>query len=136
MLHDLQMRIEGPDAERLAAELAEVLEAEFGTPPQRRPIGALQDLNRDADSLAVVAIVLAVPGSLLAAANLAQRLELKTKIDRLLAWVRGKAPDGTPNRIEVLNGDGRAQRLDQAETEDVVDIAVQLSVRVSQRKRR
>ena len=133
---DLELRVEGPDAERIAAELAQVLEAELGTRPQRSSPGAPPSpaLTRGTDPLAVAAIVLAVPGALLAATDLAQRLELKAKIDRLLAWVRGKVPEGTPNRIEVVDEDGRARRLDQAGAEEVMEIAFQLSVRVSRRK--
>ena len=131
---DLELRIEGPDAERLADELAELLEAELDTRPRRRketPAQSSAGPVMRGDPLTVVAVVLAIPGAVLAAQDLARRLEVKKKADRLLAWVRGKAGEGAKNRIELVDSRKRTLRLDRADGSEVIEIATEVTVRVT-----
>jgi hypothetical protein len=130
---EVELRISGPDAEALAAELAALVDDEFGTRPPVRPIRSSAppgEVMRSADPVAVAALVLAVPGALLAASDLARRMEVSQKIGRLLEWARRKTPESTSNRLEIVDGDGRARRLDRVDSAEVIEIAVSVTVRV------
>ncbi len=132
----LRLYVDGPDAERLAGELSQVIEREFDARPRRElpsPPGA--GAARGGDPVALAALVLAIPGAILAAADLAQRIKLREKVDRLIAWAKEKAGAGTPNRVEIIDAEGRAKRLDEAEVAEVIEIAVVLA-RITRRKER
>lgn len=128
---DLKFRIEGPDAERLAVELGELVESELGGRAERRPDAPPRDAVVRGDPLAVAAVVLAIPGALLAGADLARRLELKEKVGRLTAWARERAGG---HRVEVIDADGRGRPLDETEAAEVIEIAVTIHARVTRRR--
>lgn len=132
---DLKLRIEGPDADGLADELSLFLETEFGTRPTRRrdEERAQRTAVLRGDPLALVAVALAIPGTILAASDLARRLELRQKAEKLIAWARGKTAADGGTRVEVIDGNGRARPLDQIEASEVLEIAVTITARVTRR---
>jgi len=68
---EIEFHVTGPDARRLADELAEIMAAELGTPPRRLTEGDFRSIERfrSADPVAVAALILLVPGAVLAAAD-------------------------------------------------------------------
>ncbi len=134
---EIEFHVTGPDARRLADEFAELMAAELGTRPRPSSEGDSRPSEpvrcRGADPVAVAALILAVPGAALAAADLAQRLELKQKLDRLLAWARDKLADDSQNRIEVVVPQGKTLELDRADSAEMIEIATEVTVRVTRR---
>lgn len=128
----LKFRIEGPEASALAAEIREILESELATSVTERaevpdPRG---QITRSVDPLALSALVLAVPGAILAAADLAQRLELKPRVDRLLQRLRTRTAARPGNRVEILDSEGRGRVVDGLGSDELLEISIQLSIQV------
>jgi hypothetical protein len=123
---NLHFQLEGPRSEALASELSELVEAEFGErPAPATPRQGRETLEtyRGPDPLAVTAVVLAVPGAILATVDLAERLKLKQKVDRLIAWAKEKLKDDTANRILLRSRRGNIVPLDRAETSQIFELA-------------
>jgi hypothetical protein len=72
--------------------------------------------------------VLAIPGALLATLDLVKRMELKPKVERLLAWVRRRRSEDPTIEVTLRLGDGRALRLDAAGAAEVLDALAQAQV--------
>ena len=132
---ELQFRIEGPDARNLAGELREILESELATPVTSRtessPAGG--SAMRSGDPLTVAALVLSLPGALLAAADLAQRLELKEKADRLLQRLRNRTAKSLGHRVEVVDAEGRGRSVETLDSDELLEISIELRVQVRRR---
>jgi hypothetical protein len=122
----LNLRVEGPDAARVADELAAFIEAEFGTRPTPvappGPAGPGAEPVRG-DPWAVAAVLLAVPPTVLATWDLAQRLKLKARVERLLAWVKDKCRGVEARSITLTSPKPRAVRLDHVEVSVVIELA-------------
>ena len=122
---DLRLRVDSPDAERLAADLTDFLAATFDAKARRVANPPPSGRVLRGDPMVLAALILAIPGAVLAASDLVQRLELKEKIDHLLEWARRKrSEDGS--RIELLDADDHALPLDTATSEEVLEITVRI----------
>lgn len=122
-MSELRVRVSGPDAETLARELVERLRAELGGEYVLRPAGtpASGEAQR-ADPIAVAGLILAIPGAVLAAVQLGDRLNVVEKWRRVRAWVAERLADGQQVEIE---GDGLAPKaLTEAEPGEVIDAAI------------
>ncbi len=118
---DLEFHIEGEGAEMTAAALQALIGEQFGQEPRRvsaPPSGREQEKS---DPLAVAAFILAVPPAILATIDLAERLALKEKAQRLIDFARGQRQQhGTriwlkrTHRIEPLP-------LDEAKLSELLD---------------
>ncbi|WP_413208212.1 hypothetical protein [Rhodospirillum sp. A1_3_36] len=84
-----RLHISGPQAERLAADVVAVLEEVLGTPPERLPRPASAEIRRG-DPIAIAALVLAIPGAVVATLDL-----FTADLDRIL------------DRLEDRSGRGR-----------------------------
>ncbi|HAQ00649.1 MAG TPA: hypothetical protein DCQ35_11665, partial [Rhodospirillum rubrum] len=71
----LFLHITGPNAQALAAEVEAFFAEVIGTPVERRSLPK-DDVIYRSDPLAVAALVLAIPGALVATLDLAQRARL------------------------------------------------------------
>ena len=80
---ELELCLKGPDAERLAAELSDFMAAELGVRPRRSAAAKppADAVMRSVDPVAVAGLILSIPGAVLATADLAERLEVKKKVD-------------------------------------------------------
>lgn len=106
---DLRLHVVGPEAEAGAAAdvLAELVEREFGRAPERRvEAGARREGERDlATGLAVLGVVLALPGAIKEGLDVAERLGLLERIRRLIGVAREeKRERGVVVRIETRDG--------------------------------
>ena len=120
---DLEFRIDGPDAERLAGELSDLFEAEFGRRPV--PVAAPEGdvATKGPDPWAVAAVIMGIPGTILTTMQLADRVKLKQKWGRLSAWAKKKLADEAGNRITAVSPSGRAVRLEDADPAKLMEMA-------------
>ena len=121
-MSETKIEITGPGAEEAEQELQALLREDFGAEGRRvaaDPAEREPGRKIDPNTLALIAILLALPGTLDATANLAKRMELTTKVKRLVAWARKRGPSGP--RIRLVSPKGRSLDLEHADSGDVVE---------------
>lgn len=116
------LEIRGQNAAQAEQELQALFEAELGERAARleAPAAAERGATRS-DPVAVAALILAIPSAILATMDLAQRLKLKQRVDRLLDWARSKRAADPGIELTLVTSDGRALPLDRAEAGEVLD---------------
>ena len=97
----VSIRIVGPNAEAIAAEVEPLLVEAFQETPTRKAMPREQAPDR-ADPIAVAALILSIPGVILATLDLAARARLAERIDRLREKIRARASD--KDRVELCVG--------------------------------
>lgn len=70
--------------------------------------------------------MVSIPSGVLAAWDLAERIELKEKIDRLLAWVKEHAATLSPSRPSVHLPNGKVIPLNTVKPEEILDMLDEL----------
>jgi hypothetical protein len=114
----------GPAAEADARELADFLAGEFPDWPTHvgpgRVVPTAPGTRGDATTLAIIALVLALPGSIKNAIDLADRLKLKTKLERLIDWAKARRERRLTNPSIALPPHGASVPLDQVKPEQVL----------------
>ena len=114
----IAIRIEGPNAQALAAEADAFLREALRETPERAVMPAETTPTR-ADPIAVAALILSVPGAVLATLDIAQRLKLAERLDRFLATLRARA--GGADRVQLCGGDEPSVDLIRADRDQVMD---------------
>ena len=122
--HDFEFLFDGPSADADAQALADFLAGEFpdwparvgsSQPPPQRPG------TRDAGAtLAVIALVLSLSGAVKNALDLAERIKLQQKFERLIAWAKDRQARRLRIPSVVIPPHGRPVRLDQAKPEQLL----------------
>ena len=97
----VSIRIVGPNAEAIAAEVEPLLAEAFRETPTRKAMPREQAPER-ADPIAVAALILSVPGVILATLDLAARARLAERIERLREKIRARASE--KDRVELCVG--------------------------------
>jgi hypothetical protein len=122
---EFELRFEGEQAEANARTLADFLAQELPDwqtrvvpcPPKSKP-----DETRDAGIvIALVTLVLILPSALKDGLDLADRIQLKPKIERLIAWAKERRGRRLKNPFVVLPPHGTPLPLDQAMPEQLLD---------------
>ena len=116
-MSEVAIEIHGPQAESLAAELEALLQEELGE-TGRRVQTPTTAASTKADPVAVAALVISLPGALLATMDLAKRLDLVPRLQRLLAWARSKA--GSETELTLITS-RKSLRLAEASADQVMD---------------
>lgn len=125
-MSDLKLHLQGSQTEATATALEAFFAETFGEPARREsPLPPpVSEAAKAADPIAVAALVLSIPGALLATVDLAERLQLKQKIERLIALARREWREhGT--RIWLRRRDATPLALDEIEPAEVLDAADQ-----------
>ena len=97
----------------------EVQALEHATPRRRA--------ERGVDPVAVAALAVSLPSALVATLTLADRMQLKSKVDVLVAWAKRRRATG--GRISWSREGGRAKPLDEAKTAEIVQALYELAER-------
>jgi len=96
----IEIRIEGSNAQGLAVIARSFLEEVFRQVPETHsPLAGPAD-PRKGDPVAVAALILAVPGAVLATLDLVQRARLAERIETLCTSLRNRATPG--DRVQLL----------------------------------
>ena len=132
--HSIEFQFQGEGREAEAKELEALLADTFADWPQHvTEKTSIPTSSNKSDPVAVAALILSIPAALLATWDLAQRIRLKEKVDRLINWAKEKAkntPAGHPNlpiHPTVHLPDGRVLPLDQLKPEELLDVLAQLA---------
>ena len=119
-----EFSIQGDQSGSTNQELSTLLQEVFTDWPLQKtnkPIESPGEARTRTDPLTVAALVLAVPGAILATWDLAQRIELKKKVERLIDWARRKKKEN-PTLVITLTLSGiRVKYLDRTEPEEILD---------------
>lgn len=117
--------ISGPNAPELAKQLQNDLSQIFGAVEE---IKALPEDDRAtrADWVAVTALALSLPGALLAAADLAERLELKRKLQAVIDAARA-LPAKEQDKILLAPSPDRQIDLQKTDADELLNFVEQTS---------
>ena len=115
----ISIRIDGPNAEAIAAEVEPLLAEAFQETPTRKAMPREQATDR-ADPIAVTALILSIPGVVLATLDLAERAKLAERIERLREKIRARASD--KDRIELCVGADPAVDLARTDRDAIMDL--------------
>jgi hypothetical protein len=125
----LQFHFRDSDSRGAADELAQFLANELPDWQPRVEEQVLSAEGRKADPIAIIALVLSIPPAIQSSWDLAQRIKLKEKIDKLIAWAKDRSARGKVNPSVLLPPEGKAVPLDQAASQQILDaVAAQASV--------
>jgi hypothetical protein len=123
-MSDLKFHLQGSQTDATGAALETFFSETFGENARREglPMSAVGETEKTVDPIAVAGLVLSIPGALLAAMDLAERLQLKEKVARLISLARREWTEhGT--RIWLQRRDATPLALDEAQPADVLDAA-------------
>ena len=122
--NNFQLRVEGPDSEKTAQALSDFLEKEFDYRPNllSKKQSQLDEADQTkVDPVAIGALILALPGAILATVDLIERMKKKKKIDRLIEFTQQKAKANPGINISIVTPKGISIRLDVAESSQILD---------------
>ena len=134
---EFEFRFDGPQAEADAQVLAGFLAKEFPdwharvsrSQPPAKPPG-----TKDAAlTVAIIALIVALPGALNDGLDLADRLKLTPKFERLIAWARERRARGQKNPFLALPPHGTPVPLDQAKPAQLLDAVAALAPKPPQK---
>lgn len=117
-----QAKTDDPHIHALKTVLADILPDWSQHPVEKTvvPAGGVKG-----DPIALAALVVAIPGGVLAIWDLAERIKLKEKIDRLLAWVKEHAAL-SPSSPSVHLPNGKVIPLNTVKPEEILDMLDEL----------
>ncbi len=113
--------IEGPDGDETARELFDLLRAEFGVRPERmdRETRRRADPGRP-DPIPVTALIIAVPGEVLAAFDPTAGARALESLGRVVAWAVEKEKTAPDERIAVQPPEGKIYPLKDLDAETLI----------------
>jgi len=123
---EFEIRVAGPYAEGLARSLVEQMHEEFGGEYALRRDEEPDDgepRRVDPTTIAVISLVVSLPGAVLATVQLAERMKLAQKWKSLRAWASEHLQEGQQLKISGPNLSPRA--LVEAEAGEVIDAAIE-----------
>lgn len=132
-----EFRIQGQDAEKVAAEFAELIEEEFGQRPTAvnmeemaaNPETEEQEAEKALDPgilgayAGLAAAILSMPASLLAADDILGRMTKSKKIDRLLEWVKTKKKQSRDISFRMVTPKGLSIAFDMSSSTEIIEAA-------------
>ncbi len=134
---EIEFRFEGPEAEADANALAGFLAGE--SPDWPAHVGRSQSPpkppgTRDAGlTVAIIALIVALPSGLNDGLDLVERLKLKSKFERLIAWAKERSARHQRNPFISLPPHGASVPLDQVKPEQLLDAVAALATRPPQK---
>ncbi len=120
---DLRIVVDGDDAEHVANELSAILTdgEPAGTIVRSVNASAPDSARKVIDPVALTGVILAIPGSVLAALDIVDRLRKRGKAAQLVAAAKRFRSEKRVS-ISVAGPDGTTWSLDQLEADDVLEI--------------
>lgn len=116
----IKLYFEGQDTDAATAEIETFLAEQFGQVPRRVSSPPQNAEDRRGVSLALIALLVALPGSAVNTMTLAERLKLKERVQALIAHAKRLKAKGTTIRVDV---DGQLKELATMTDDHVIDAA-------------
>ncbi len=125
-----KFHIQGPDADKLAEEFADLFENEFGY----RPIAVDTNEKRGKDEknidpgmvgayAGLAAAVLSLPASLLAVKDLVEHITKAEKLERIIDWSRKKRTKNRDISFRMENKKGFLFEFDMSTSTEIIEEA-------------
>lgn len=118
---EVRIRVEGGGAAEAASALAKFLCDELGVEARSRrslPLSPRHGSLRS-DPVAIATLILTIPSVALSLIEIADRVDTRGKVERLIGWLRRRGADADAQfYLEVLGGVDL--RLDDAEPEEMM----------------
>ncbi|MFP4348895.1 MAG: hypothetical protein ACOC3W_06725 [Thermodesulfobacteriota bacterium] len=128
---DLMLHVEDTDpatAAQVAGKLADLMKAELGERPEPVKAAPVEVPGVKADPIAVAALILAIPPSLLAAVNLVDRAQKTEKIQKLIEWVRNQKQTYRNIRFKLVTPKGAVIQFDMSSGSEIQEIAAEARI--------
>ena len=116
----ITLHLEGQDTEAAMTELEALLAEQFGQTPRRITAPPQSGEDRRGMSLALIALLVALPGAAVNTMTLAERLKLKERIQPLIAFAKRLKAEGTTIRLDA---GGQLKDLAGMTDDQVIDAA-------------
>jgi hypothetical protein len=126
---DFQFTFDGPEAQANAQALNAFLKTEFSdwstqiAPVQPPP--SAPDKRDAALFVAIIALIVALPSGIKDGIDLADRIQLKPRLDRLIAWAKERRAQRLRNPFVAVPPQNTPIPLDQAKPEQLLDAIAQ-----------
>ncbi len=121
--HSIEFQFQGTAREALAEDLGHLLVDNFADWTQSKadksPVSRGDDKS---DPVAITALILAVPGTVLVTWDLAKRMQLKEKVDRLITWAQETCKTEPQSDTTIHLSDGSVVPLEQMKPEQFLDM--------------
>lgn len=120
---EISFFVKGQDAETGANEIKKIINDEFEYEPQ---ILAEKENNREGNTKAVdpitlSALILAVPGAILAVADLAGRIKNKKKLDRALEKIQKQVVQKKEVTVKIIYPNGMIKDICSVDSVEILD---------------
>ncbi len=120
---EISFIVKGQDAENGANEIKKIINDEFEYEPQ---ILTGKENNREGnrkavDPIALTALILAVPGAILAVADLAGRIKNKKKLDRALEKIQKQVVQKKEVTVKIIYPDGMIKDICSVDSVEILD---------------
>jgi hypothetical protein len=122
---NLHLIIQGAEADKAAGQLKAVL-AESGADATISPISSAElpnEVRRAIDPIALIGVILAIPGAVLAVMDLVDRIRQRKKAQALIDTAE-RVSNETKVQIDIVLPQGTTRRLAQCTADELLDIAV------------
>ena len=121
--NEISFIVKGQDAETGANEIKMIINNELGYESQ---ILAEKENNREGntkavDPIALSALILTIPGAILAVADLADRIKNKKKLDRTLEKIQKQVVQKKELTVKIIYPDGMIKEISAADSIDILD---------------
>ncbi len=120
---EISFFVKGQDAETGANEIKKIINDEFEYEPQiLAEKGSNQEGNTKAvDPISLSALILAVPGAILAVADLAGRIRNKKKLDRALEKIQKQVVQKKEVTVKIIYPNGMIKDICSVDSLEILD---------------
>jgi hypothetical protein len=121
--NEISFIVTGPDAEIGANEIKEIINKEFAYDPQILTEKASNrfDSTRGVDPVALGALLLSIPGAILAVADIVSRIKNKQKLDEVLEKIKNRVVQKKSLTVRIVYPDGMVKEIISAESSEILD---------------
>ena len=126
--HSIEFQFQGTAREALAEELGQLLVDNFADWTQSKAAKSPVSRGDDkSDAVAIATLILTVPPAVVATWDLAQRMQLKEKVDRLITWAQEICKKAPQSGTTIHLSDGSVVPLEQMKPEQFLDMLAEWS---------
>jgi len=123
MPSDFKIHVQGPDAQKVAAGLSDLIEKQLGERPDQEAQGTARTDVKSIDPVALAAVILSVPATLLTVRDLLSRAKKKKDVDGFIRQAIEYHSQNPDSEIRITLPDGSSVNLQKADSTRLLDAA-------------
>lgn len=110
--------ITGKDVEAASNEIKDIIKEEFDydTLIKQAPINIQNEKNKVVEPMTVAALVLALPGAILAGIEIADKIRNRKKLDNTLNKIQKRVIQKRAVSVKIINADGVIKKIETVDT--------------------